>query len=558
MSSISPSESERPLFSTPVLWAIRVLSLLAVVVSSYLAYVSLGHSTVAGCGEMGPLDCEAVMGTPWSRWLGLPVAVGGLACYTGLFILSSILRRLSPRASRVAATLLVMLSVVAAGAGLWFVSLQLVVFKFCPYCIGVHLTGMTIAGLVLLSVLRYRLASPSRAQHVAVLAATLPMAAPKLPVQPGRPVGALSLPWALTGAGAVLAILIGGQLLAPAKTYEIEQVTLDESIDLSATPSFATVAQSTPSSTAQTHVVHRMPTDEEAEAESATGAPAEMPKPAVPEEKDVASASPDAEPEIKDSSPEINDPHVVPAQGIREVAAETNVEPAVETSQPPVAPNDSQPQEPKAAPAAEKPQPERKVSFLNDTLTVNVHDEAVIGSPDAPYVIVELMDYTCPHCRAAHEVLKKTLAKYGDQVAVVIMPVPLDGDCNKYVHQTGGPHSGGCKLARLALSVWKVKPTAFSRYHDWLLADKDHVPAASAAIIQAFDVVDGRRLRQLTESNEMTARIDRDIELFKKLSNGHSSFGLPVQIVGNKVLSGRTDAGKMSHTWEQELGVKPQ
>jgi len=525
---------ERPLFSTPVLWAIRLLSLIAMAVSGYLVYTTYGHTTVAGCDGTGMVDCDAVFGTAWSTWLGLPVAVGGLACYAGLFVLSLFVGRPHLTAARWIRTLLVMLSFVAAGAGLWFAAVQLlVVHKLCLYCMGVHLTGITIAALVLWSVLRHRSGKPVATNRVAALAAAMPMSAPRVSAAPPQTAVGPSLAWAWSGAGVVLALLIGGQLLSPADTYEIKPVTLDETIDMSQSPSITAVAQSTPSDTAQTHVVRRVPTEDTATAEPTAA---------------------DSEPTSESAEPRIEDSQVKPASAEEEVESATPTVPALAASVP--TPKAEEPPKDTATPAVqEAPRPERKVSFLNDSLTIDMYDHAVLGSPDAEYVVVELMDYTCPHCRESHEVIKKAQRKYGDKLAIVIMPVPLEGDCNKYIQVSNASHKGSCKLASLALSVWTLKPTAFPRFHEWLLADKDQVPAVNKAIIQAFKIVDGKQLRGLSESGEIDARIARDVELYAKLNKKYKNLGLPVQIVGDKILSGKLGADKMSRTWEKELGV---
>ena len=527
---MSPSplpNSTPPLFSTPVLWTIRVLALSALAVSSYLVYTSLGHSTVAGCAGTGAIDCEAVFGTTWSKWLGLPVSVGGLGCYAGLLVLSFLVGWQHPLASRWVPTLIVLLSVVAAGAGLWFAGLQLfVVHKICFYCMGVHLTGVTIACLVLWSVFRSRMGlHPDASQRMATLASAMHSSVPRQSVTAPTSSAEPSLPWALSGAGVILAVLIGGQILAPANTYKIEQATLDEKFDFSDSPSVSTVAQSTPSESAQTHVVHRMPAETEVSNES------EVDK-------------------------KIQDPNVVPAAAAEEAEPDVAVEKEEKPPVPAKVASSAHAEVAEPAPAAQEARPERKVTLLNDSLTLDVYDQAILGSPDAPHVIVELMDYTCPHCRDAHAIIKKAHKKYGSQLAIVIMPVPLESECNKYMRGNAG-HAGACKLSKLALSVWTIKPSAFPRYHDFLMEDKDKAPAVSKAIIQAFNTVDGKQLRDLTDGDDIQARIARDIELYVKLSKTRQGLGLPIQIVGDKILSGKVNADKMTRTWEKELGIEP-
>ncbi len=53
------------------------------------------------------------------------------------------------------------------------------------------------------------------------------------------------------------------------------------------------------------------------------------------------------------------------------------------------------------------PKLSREVSFLNGKMRLDMYQEAVIGSPTAKYVVVEIMDYTCPHCRKMHAHLRR-------------------------------------------------------------------------------------------------------------------------------------------------------
>src|SRR6185369_10998134 len=105
------SAAVQPLFSPSVLWAIRVLAWLAFLITSYLAYKSIGHGVASSC-ITGSADCEAVQSSIWSVWLGLPVAALGLACYSSLATLSLLTGLSNPRALHWVGTAIVLLSLV--------------------------------------------------------------------------------------------------------------------------------------------------------------------------------------------------------------------------------------------------------------------------------------------------------------------------------------------------------------------------------------------------------------------------------------------------------------
>src|ERR1043165_5419727 len=80
-----------PTFNTPVRWTLRALAWLAFGVASYLAWHAMTATAVAGCTVGSNQGCDAVLSSSYSRWLGVPIAVLGLACYATLAALSGVL-----------------------------------------------------------------------------------------------------------------------------------------------------------------------------------------------------------------------------------------------------------------------------------------------------------------------------------------------------------------------------------------------------------------------------------------------------------------------------------
>lgn len=112
----------------------------------------------------------------------------------------------------------------------------------------------------------------------------------------------------------------------------------------------------------------------------------------------------------------------------------------------------------------------RLVSFKygSRTTQLNVRHWPLIGNPKAKYVFVEMFDYTCPHCRNTHKAIDGAFKKYGDDLAIVVLPVPLDAKCNSSVRITNAKHAESCEIARIAVAVWRCHPAKFKQFHDWM------------------------------------------------------------------------------------------
>jgi uncharacterized membrane protein len=227
-----------PAFSTPVRWTLRVLSWLAFGVASYVAWHAMNQTAVAGCGVGSSSGCDVVLSSSWSKWLGIPVVFAGLACYSALAILSILLDLRNETANRAITTIFVMLSIVAAGASLWFIGIQIfAIGSFCPYCLVTDACGIAIGAIATVAAVRGRVARrgaprppATQAGLMALRAATTggTLSAPAMAYATSSPP---SLGFALAGAVPLLALLIGGQVLFAAKTYEVQKVELKDSID---------------------------------------------------------------------------------------------------------------------------------------------------------------------------------------------------------------------------------------------------------------------------------------------------------------------------------------
>ena len=114
---------------------------------------------------------------------------------------------------------------------------------------------------------------------------------------------------------------------------------------------------------------------------------------------------------------------------------------------------------------------------------------------------------------------------------------------------------------RMAVAVADIKPSAFRQFHDWLMADEEKPPTQAKTVGKAYGMVDSSRLRELSRSDALNNQFAKYIDLFgtlqKQKNDPKKTFGLPVQILGDEVLTGLVeDEEDVYRAWEKNLGIK--
>jgi uncharacterized membrane protein/thiol-disulfide isomerase/thioredoxin len=517
-----------------VRWAILVLSWLAFLIAGYLAIHSVSGTSVAGCGVGSSNGCNVVLTSSWSKWLGVPVAVLGLAVYAALASLSPLLWWRNEEASRWITTAIVLLSVVAAGASVWFIGVQVfAIHEYCKFCLVTDTCGILLGVIASFEAVRSAsknrpLGSRSGGQTgLHALRSTMPVgtrqtAATIAPAMADPP--ALGL--AFGGAVPLLALLIAGQMLFATKTYEVQKVALSDTIEMTGSLSGKTSEDS-----------------------------------AAPSDSDSQNPGESrAEGKADDNSNEISNESAIARTYDSSESKETRPNDSAATGATEDVSGDNaakQKEEPQSTPAA--PAKERLVKFLGGKLTLDVYKHPLIGSPEAPHIAIEMVSYDCPHCRKMAPMMTEVLARYGDQVALLIMPVPLDKDCNKLVTDPTLLHPGACGTSRRVCGVAKLNPSVFAKFHEFLMTGKE-APPMERIVPKANGLVDRDQLRTFVNSPEAKKQVDGYVELFGKLqaqSKG-KTFGLPVQILGDKIVTGEVEKiDDVFKAWEENLGVTP-
>jgi hypothetical protein len=132
-----------------------------------------------------------------------------------------------------------------------------------------------------------------------------------------------------------------------------------------------------------------------------------------------------------------------------------------------------------------------------------ISSAARIVTSDAPAVLVEFTDYECRVCRTQHQMLKQ-LSKSPGIGSVVVRHYPL----SQYARSEGAARSAICAEAQ----------GRFPEMHDHLFSTDTWITDANwVREAEAAGVPDVLRFEKCLMSEQTSARLERDIELARKV-----------------------------------------
>ena len=179
----------------------------------------------------------------------------------------------------------------------------------------------------------------------------------------------------------------------------------------------------------------------------------------------------------------------------------------------------------------------------------------VLGSPDAKFIFVCHVDYTCPHCRDLHAWFPKARRRWGDQIGIMIAPTPINARCNSVFRNTQARHREGCELALYVLTVWHVAPEKFEAFDTWLFHGNGARTAAQAHA-KAVSLVGAEVFAKGLATGFAAKLIQRNVKLLEMATiPGHRS--IPLVVCGDFLMRGRGTAEQLFKIVEESLDIKP-
>ena len=195
----------------------------------------------------------------------------------------------------------------------------------------------------------------------------------------------------------------------------------------------------------------------------------------------------------------------------------------------------------------------RTVSFLEEKLTLDIYEAPHIGSPEAEHVILQIFDYTCAHCRAFHQIVRGALDRYGNKLAVVCLPVPMESYCNPFVRFDQPRHQYACQYAKYSMAVCAHDPGAFPAFHDWMMEGKKVMPFRKARVEAEKTIGKDQFIERLIDPL-IDDWISFGVSVYQYAEGG----GIPKVILGTNIVTiGSTTPEDVYELLETNLDIQP-
>jgi len=162
-------------------------------------------------------------------------------------------------------------------------------------------------------------------------------------------------------------------------------------------------------------------------------------------------------------------------------------------------------------------------------------NDHILGSDDAPVTMVEYGDYECPHCGAAHPVVKALMERFNEDLRYVYRHFPLT-----QIHPHAEAAAETAEFAALYQRFWQM--------HDLLFENQDRL--SMSFLFSAAETLDLpiRRLQEVLRSGETSRKVRADF--MGGVRSGVN--GTPTFFINNRRHNGGYSFGELSEAIESQ------
>lgn len=160
------------------------------------------------------------------------------------------------------------------------------------------------------------------------------------------------------------------------------------------------------------------------------------------------------------------------------------------------------------------------------------------GNPESESRILILFDYTCSSCRRVHGYLQRAEERFGkDNYLVVMLPTPLNSNCNRYFEET--PHRNACLFASMAYAMWDADPEKFYEFDRWMIetGSASVPPDAEAARAKAEQLLGKEALAAALADPQLPEKIETASKVWNVLKTKTGQPAMPKMVWSNGSLT---------------------
>jgi len=194
-----------------------------------------------------------------------------------------------------------------------------------------------------------------------------------------------------------------------------------------------------------------------------------------------------------------------------------------------------------------------QISLYNNRVTLDPANWPLFGSRRAQHVVVLMFDYTCSHCRREYPLLQQARRRYGTQISLIVIPVPLEPSCNPAVARLFPEQVNSCTYTRYALAVFLADPAQFESFHDRIMQG-DRPPSLEQTRQIAQEMVTAHAFATALADPSIEKHIQESVQLYRDVGAG----AIPKLIFPTAVVHGEIHPlQQMFDVLESHLDLKP-
>ena len=144
------------------------------------------------------------------------------------------------------------------------------------------------------------------------------------------------------------------------------------------------------------------------------------------------------------------------------------------------------------------------------------------------------------------------MAKYPGKLAVIVLPVPLERECNPHLPLGMKDHSNACRFAALALRIWRADRSKFAEFHQWLFEYHDQPYEAAEAM--AYSLVGADKIESV-DTSWVEAMLKQNVADYKMLLKDTPVMP-KILLGGSQIMQGKAkDTGTLERLLQQHPGL---